>query len=218
MALDGWRAYDFVVENDGKQRADILGGIVAEFTRACGVETETDRRAAVLVKAGLRIDQLLAGDDRRTLDHVKNAQPGKLYRYISYLKGDGEPSLQQFESMDSARRPLWQVKREEKQLATTEVNGRNCVKHIEPIIKDVLVIFTAEWAKSKQEFIPIAKKIAKEYRLPFIELDYDERKFAVKACGVQFAPFLFIIKDGKQKKVFTGKPDEKTLKGYVNNI
>ncbi len=60
-----------VVEHDGEGQPDILLGDLAEALGAGGVEAEGHHRlAGAAVEAGLRVDQILAGDQHLVLQHV----------------------------------------------------------------------------------------------------------------------------------------------------
>ena len=70
LAHDGGREH-LVVEHDSKGRADVVLGEVGELARARLVEAEgDDRLVGARVKARLRVDEILAGDDWRLLQHV----------------------------------------------------------------------------------------------------------------------------------------------------
>ncbi len=68
---DHGRADDFVVQHDGERSADVFRGVLAELARARGVEPEVDRRLAVLVERGLRVDQILARHDGGLFEDVE---------------------------------------------------------------------------------------------------------------------------------------------------
>ena len=74
MALDRRSADHLVVKNDGKGRADVLGGVIAEFAGAGRVKPEIHRRTAVLVKTRLRVDKLFTRHDRSFLKHIVGAR------------------------------------------------------------------------------------------------------------------------------------------------
>ncbi len=85
--LDDRRGDDLVVEHDGKAPADVLGGRVAEFSRAERVELEGDDRQAALVETLLRIDQVFAGDQRSLFDAQQLA--GILLRHVHHGPRNG---------------------------------------------------------------------------------------------------------------------------------
>jgi hypothetical protein len=60
-----------VVEHNGERPADILLGRFGEFARAGRIEAEVDHRfAGALVEAGLRVDEIAAGNHRTLLNDI----------------------------------------------------------------------------------------------------------------------------------------------------
>mmetsp|Transcript_22933 Transcript_22933/g.38564 ORF Transcript_22933/g.38564 Transcript_22933/m.38564 type:complete len:781 (+) Transcript_22933:3585-5927(+) len=74
VALDHRGADHLVIQYNGKGGSDIIRCIIAKGPRPTGVKAERDGGRPVLVKAGLRIDKILARHHRRAFDHVKQAR------------------------------------------------------------------------------------------------------------------------------------------------
>ncbi len=88
---DGRRRQHLVVEHDSERRADIVLRVAAELAGAGLVEAEgDDRLVGARVEAGLRVDQILAGNDRALLQHV--AAVRRLDRRV-HLVADGHARL-----------------------------------------------------------------------------------------------------------------------------
>ena len=84
----------------------------------------------------------------------------------------------------------------------------------------VLVDFYATWCGPCKMFAPLLEQVAEELegKALVVKLDIEEAVETAADFAVQSVPSLFLLKDGKVVKSFTGIQSKKTLLDAVLNI
>ena len=117
---------------------------------------------------------------------------------------------------------LWGDEENEKK----EVQMKNVVKVNDASFREVsakglvLVDFFATWCGPCKMFAPVLEQLAEELdgKVLVVKLDIEEAVETAAEFEVQSVPSLFILKDGKIVKSFTGVQSKKTLLDAVENI
>ena len=83
----------------------------------------------------------------------------------------------------------------------------------------VLVDFFATWCGPCKMFAPVLEQLAEELdgKVLVVKLDIEEAVETAAEFEVQSVPSLFLLKDGKKVKSFTGVQSKKTLLDAVMN-
>lgn len=84
----------------------------------------------------------------------------------------------------------------------------------------VVVDFFAAWCGPCKMFAPVLEQLAEELegKALVVKLDIEEAVETAAEFEVQSVPSLFVLKDGKIVKSFTGVQSKKTLLDAVENI
>lgn len=107
-----------------------------------------------------------------------------------------------------------------------EVQMKNVMKLDDGTFKEAtakgvaLVDFFAAWCGPCKMFAPVLEQLAEELegKALVVKLDIEEAVETAAEFEVQSVPSLFVLKDGKIVKSFTGVQSKKTLLDAVENI